>query len=214
MATVCLILGESGSGKTASLRNMPAADTLVIQSVKKTMPFKAEGWGFRSKENPDGNIIVTHDTQTVSSIMSKTQRGVIVLDDWSYATSLPTLNLKGAKGDSVFQVYRDIASDLVGILAHAAALPDEKRVYIMAHTTTDETSGITSMKTAGKLLSNTITVEGLVTIVLRARKANGRHFFQTTNDFDTTKTPIGMFADEHIDNDLSAVDAAIVEYYK
>lgn len=214
MASVCLILGESGVGKTASLRNMPAADTLVIQAVKKPMPFKAAGWGFRSKETPDGNIMVTHDKGQVLSVLERTQRNVIVLDDWSYATSLPTLNIGDRKGDGVFQVYRDIASDLVQIIQRAAALPESKRVYIMAHTTTDEVSGITHMKTAGKLLSNVITVEGLVTTVLRARKVNARYFFVTNNDgSDTTKTPIGMFEDEHIDNDLAIVDAAICDYY-
>ncbi len=215
MANVCLILGESGVGKSASLRNMPASDTLVIQAVKKPMPFKAAEWGFLSKENPKGNIIVTHDKGAVLSALGRTSRNVIVLDDWSYATSLPTLSIGDRKGDGVFQVYRDIAADLVQIIEAAAALPDSKRVYIMAHVTTDETSGTTHMKTAGKLLSNTITVEGLVTMVLRARKANGRHFFQTTNDgSDTTKTPIGMFSEEHIDNDLALVDKAVCAYYE
>lgn len=215
MGILTLILGESGVGKSASLRNMASADTLVIQAVKKPMPFRADGWGFRTKENPSGNIMVTHTKADVLSALSRTQRNVIVLDDWSYATSLPTLNIGDKKGDGVFQVYRDVASDLVKIIEAAAALPDSKRVYVMAHTTTDEASGITHMKTAGKLLSNTITVEGLVTIVLRARKINGRHIFQTTNDgSDTTKTPIGLFADEHIDNDLSVVDAALCDYYQ
>ena len=71
------------------------------------------------------------------------------------------------------------------------------------------------MKTIGKMLDEKITLEGMVTIVLRAVVQDGQHLFSTRNNgADTTKAPMGMFDDNYIENDLAAVDAAIVEYYE
>ena len=95
----------------------------------------------------------------------------------------------------------------------ASMLPAHKRVYFLSHTDTDE-SGRTRAKTIGKLLNEKITVEGLLTIVLRTAVINGSYVFSTRNSgADTVKTPMDMFVDEHIPNDLAAVDAAIVAYY-
>ena len=60
-----------------------------------------------------------------------------------------------------------------------------------------------------------ITIEGLLTIVLRTAVINGQYLFSTKNNgADTVKAPMGLFEDEHIDNDLAAVDAAIFGYYQ
>ena len=92
-------------------------------------------------------------------------------------------------------------------------LPDHKRVYILSHTSTDD-FGKTKIKTVGKLLDEKIVLEGLVTIVLRTGVQNGKYLFSTQNSgADTVKSPIGLFDDELIDNDLAAADAAIFNYY-
>lgn len=70
-------------------------------------------------------------------------------------------------------------------------------------------------KTIGRLLDEKVCLEGMFTICLRAIVNNGKHVFRTTSDgFDTAKSPMGMFTDDEIDNDLAAVDDAIVDYYK
>jgi len=95
----------------------------------------------------------------------------------------------------------------------AAAQSDDKRIYILAHSTTDDT-GKTKAKTIGKLLDEKITIEGLLTIVLRTAVINGNYLFLTQNNgSDTTKSPIDMFPTEHIPNDLAEVDKAICEFY-
>jgi hypothetical protein len=96
----------------------------------------------------------------------------------------------------------------------ATALPDYKRVYLLSHTDTSE-QGQVKAKTIGKLLDEKITIEGLLTIVLRTHVINGQYVFSTKNNgSDTVKTPMGMFDDDHIENDLLAVDKAIKEYYE
>ena len=92
-------------------------------------------------------------------------------------------------------------------------LPDHKRVYVLSHTTTDDV-GKTKIKTIGKLLDEKIVLEGLVTIVLRTVVQNGNYLFSTRNSgADTVKTPVGLFDDELIENDLAVADAAIFNYY-
>ena len=95
----------------------------------------------------------------------------------------------------------------------ASQLSDEKRVYILGHTQEDD-SGRIKAKTIGKLLDEKITIEGLLTIVLRTAVINGQYLFSTKNNgTDTVKAPMGLFEDEHIENDLAAVDRAIYAYY-
>jgi hypothetical protein len=110
--------------------------------------------------------------------------------------------------------FTEMARHYYDVLTTAASLPAHKRVYLLSHTDTSDT-GQVKAKTIGKLLDEKITVEGLVTIVLRTHVINGQYVFSTRNNGnDTVKTPIGLFDDEHIPNDLMAVDKAITEYYE
>ena len=86
-------------------------------------------------------------------------------------------------------------------------------MHVSGTTATDE-QGKTRIKTIGKLLDEKIVLEGLVTIVLRTLRINEAYIFATQNSgSDTTKSPLGLFEDEHIENDLAAVDSAICDYY-
>lgn len=210
MSISTIILGESGTGKTTSLRNLDPAHTLLIQSVKKPIPFKSKGWKYFSRENPAGNIFVSDDAAKILTLMEKTSRKVIVLDDWQYVLANEFMRRSQETG---FQKFSDIGRHAWDILMKAGTLPDDVRVYILAHTTTDE-FGHTRIKTIGKMLDEKIVPEGLVTICLRTNVSSGVYQFATRNNgSDTTKTPMGMFDADLIDNDLAAVDAAICDYY-
>ena len=112
-----------------------------------------------------------------------------------------------------FEKFTDIGRHAWNILGAASDLTDGRRVYILAHTNTDD-SGRTRCKTIGKLLDEKITVEGMFTIVLRTLVRDGQYFFATQNNgSDTTKSPMGMFDEQLIDNDLATVDNAICSYY-
>ena len=96
----------------------------------------------------------------------------------------------------------------------AAALPDDKIVYFMGHSDIDN-NGNEKFKTIGKLLDEKITLEGMFTIVLKTVVTDGKYQFSTRNSGqDTVKTPMGMFSEPLIENDLAAVDKAIREYYE
>ena len=213
MAIAAMILGESGTGKSTSLRNMDPAHTLLIQSVKKPLPFRSSEWKPATKDG--GSVYVTDDSANMVKAMQRTSKEIIVIDDFQYllANEFMRRVTDVAKGNEAFAKYNEIARHAWDVLMAAASLPDYKRVYVLSHTSTDD-FGKTKIKTIGKLLDEKIVMEGLVTIVLRTVVQNGNYLFSTRNSgADTVKSPIGLFDDGLIDNDLAAVDTAIFNYY-
>lgn len=215
MSIACMILGQSGTGKTTSLRNLNPADVLLIQAVKKPLPFRSKAWLPCTKANPTGSILVTDNAQTIVGAMQRTHKPIIVIDDFQYilANEFMRRVLDNETGNAAFAKYNEIARNAWDILMTAGKLADETRVYILAHTQSDE-HGHIKAKTIGKLLDEKITIEGLLTIVMRTAVINGQYLFSTQNSgSDTVKTPLDMFADEHIPNDLASIDQIITDYY-
>lgn len=208
MSVATMILGQSGTGKSTSLRNMNPAETLLIQMVAKPLPFKSKEW---KPVKEGGNVIVSCDSSAVVAAMNKTSRPVIVIDDLQYLLATEFMNRSNEKG---YDKFTDMARHYYDVVTAATHLPDHKRVYLLSHTDTSD-SGQVKAKTIGKMLDEKITIEGLLTIVLRTHVINGRYLFSTRNNgSDTVKTPLGMFEEEFIDNDLKAIDEAITDYYE
>lgn len=216
MSIAAMILGQSGTGKTTSLRNLTPEDVLLIQAVKKPLPFRSKEWVPCTKANPTGSILVTDNTQTIVGAMQRTGKPIIIIDDFQYilANEFMRRVLDNETGNAAFAKYNEIARNAWDILMCAGKLADHTRVYILAHTQEDD-SGRIKAKTIGKLLDEKITMEGLLTIVMRTAVINGQYLFSTQNNgSDTVKTPMQMFNDEHIPNDLNEVDKTIVAYYE
>lgn len=208
MSIATLILGESGTGKSTSLRNLDPAHTLLIQAIPKPLPFKSTGW---KPVKDGGNIVVTDQAANIIAAMKKTQRDVIVIDDWQYVLANEYMRRTDERG---YDKFTDIGRHAWDILRAASELDAAKRVYILAHTQTDE-RGSTRIKTIGKMLDEKITPEGMFSIVINTVIQNGNYLFSTRNNgANTTKTPMGLFDDELIENDLAEVDAAIYQYYE
>lgn len=212
MSISTVILGKSGTGKSTSLRNFDPATTMLIQVIRKPLPFRATGWSYYDKENnPTGNIFVTEKWDTIILLMRKTHRKVIVVDDFQYLLANEFMRRTDERG---YDKFTDIAKHAWEVMMAASDLPPDVRVYLLSHIEENEATGAMKMKTIGKMLDEKITLEGLVTIVLRATVEDGRHLFVTRNNgMDTTKSPMGLFEADKIDNDLKAVDDAIADYY-
>ena len=210
MSYSTLILGESGTGKTASLRNLDPTKTLLIQPVRKPLPFRAKGWKECRAKGDGGNIFVSDIADQIIRAMHATKAEVIVIDDFQYILANMFMLKRNERG---FDKFTALAGAGFDICSAASALAPEKRVYILAHTQTDDT-GVVKIKTLGKLLDEKIVLEGLFTTVLRTHVEQGQYKFSTQNNgSDTVKSPLGMFSEQFIENDLAAVDAVICEYY-
>lgn len=210
MSIAVLVLGESGTGKSTSLRNMDPQQTLLIQAIRKPLPFRASGWKPYNKAAKTGNIIVTDSATTIEKAMRALPHPVVVIDDWQYILANEFMRRSDEKG---YEKFTEIGRHAWDILSAAADLAPDRRVYILAHTANDE-FGNTKVKTIGRMLDEKITVEGMFSIVFRTHVTDGSFYFSTKNSGrDTVKSPLGMFDEHFIDNDLAAVDAAICGYY-
>lgn len=210
MSYATLVLGESGTGKTCSLRNLDQKNTLLIQPVRKPLPFRSTGWKEIKQKGDGNNILVCSNPQAIINCMHASPFDVIVVDDWQYILASMYMAARNVKG---FDKFTEIGGAGFDIAKAASELGENKRVYVLAHTTSDE-FGNTRIKTLGKLLDDKIVVEGMFTTVLRTHVENGRYLFSTQNSgSDTVKSPMGMFSEQYIENDLAAIDRVICDYY-
>lgn len=210
MSYATLILGESGTGKTCSLRNLDPKKTLLIQPVRKPLPFRSKDWKEIVSKGDGHNIFVCSDPSKIVKAMHSAPHEIVVIDDYQYILASMFMARRLEKG---YDKFNDIGGAGFDIAKAASELGPDKRVYVLAHTTTDDL-GNTRIKTLGKMLDDKIVVEGMFTTVLRTHVQDGHYTFMTQNSgHDTVKSPMGLFSDSEIENDLNSVDALICEYY-
>ena len=203
MGQKVLILGESGTGKSASLRNFDENEVFVINAAGKPLPFKNHIRCFTPRYD--------NMTREILAAMDASDKKVIVIDDAQYIMSFQYMRRIKENG---WDKWNDIQADFFNIIKHVDDLPADVVVYFLSHVQKDE-NGNEKMKTMGKMLDEKITLEGLFTIVLSSGVQDGQYFFLTQNNGrNTVKSPIGMFSSTVIDNDLKYVDTKIRNYYE
>lgn len=202
MGMPILIIGKSGSGKSTSLRNFSKEDNIgIINVLGKKLPFK--------NSLP---LINTDDyTQVIKAIIGAKSKS-IVIDDAGYLMTNQFMkgHSSSGSGNGIFSFYNDIGDRFWSLIQLVnTQTPDERIVYFFMHEEKDDFGEIRP-KTIGKMLDEKVCIEGMFTVVLRCRE----HKFLTQSDgSDVAKTPIGMFCDLEIDNDLKLVDETIRKYY-
>lgn len=200
MAIIVMVYGQSGTGKSTSLRNFKPEDVCIVNVSGKPLPFKNKHKTFN-----------TDDYMAIETAIKKAPAKSIVIDDATYLMTGEYMRTAKVTG---YQKYTDLALNYYTLVRIAAALPDDKIVYFMGHSDIDS-NGNEKFKTIGKLLDEKITLEGMFTIVLKTVVTDGKYQFSTRNSGqDTVKTPMGMFNEPLIDNDLAAVDKSIRDYYE
>lgn len=200
MGIPVMILGESASGKSTSLRNFSPDEVGVFNVAGKRLPFRN---ALPAANNPTYEVIIKS--------IRKAAKKAYVIDDSQYLLCFEMFDRAKEIG---YQKFTDMAQHFYNLIQTILRdTPDDVIVYFLHHTelTAD---GKRKAKTIGKMLDEKLTVEGLFTIVLLCETDGERHWFTTQSDGSTTaKSPMGMFAEREIDNDLKMVDTTIREYY-
>ena len=200
MGIPVLILGESGSGKSASLRNFEPDEISVINVANKPLPFR--------KKLPQ---LCTSDYARICDMIAKSGKKSFAIDDSQYLMAFEAFAKAKETGYGKFTDMALHFYNLVQFIIRGTA-PDVI-VYFLHHTEQDGMTGKIKAKTQGKMLDSQLTLEGLFSIVLMCVTDGKTHSFITQSDGTTTcKSPMEMF-DVSIDNDLKYVDEKIREYY-
>ena len=200
MGIPILILGESGTGKSASMREFKPDEVALANVAGKPLPFKGK---FDETINSDSY-------RQIKKFMKESFANVVVIDDAQYLMANEFMRRSAERG---YDKFTEIAVNFWDLVQSVRELPPEKIVVFLAHIERDQ-NGNEKIKTIGKLLDEKITVEGMFSIVLKTSVKDGTYSFETQNNgHDTVKSPIGMFVSTEIDNDLKAVIQSVTEYY-
>lgn len=197
-----MILGESGSGKSASLRNFKKEDVGILNVASKPLPFR----------NTNGLVTVNKATYSmIKGAVTSPNRLSYVIDDAQYLMAFESFDKANITGYTKFTEMAKNYEEMLRTIQEDTS--HDTIVYVMQHIETDE-NGKVKAKTLGKMLDQQLTIEGLFSIVLLAKADERRHYFVTQSDgTNPCKSPMGMFDDVEIDNDLKMVDDTIREYY-
>lgn len=201
MGTAVLILGQSGTGKSTSLRNFKSDEIALFNVAGKPLPFKGR---FANTVNGDSY-------EAIKKGLSNMTTKIAVVDDSQYLMANEFMRRGLERG---YDKFTEIAMNYWDLINHVNSLPFDVRVYFLSHIDTDA-NGDQKIKTIGKMLDEKITVEGMFSIVLKTQVKDGVYSFVTQNNgHDTVKSPVAMFKTFEIPNDLKVVDKAICDYYE
>lgn len=215
MSKVICIAGESGSGKTTSMRNLDPETTMYIDCDKKGLSWK----GWRSQYNGDKkNYLKTDFPQVALQALKKIDKEeqykhirVVVVDTINGLMIADEMRRCKEKG---YDKWQDLAQSIYDLIDYALTMRDDVTIIFVAHTQTDHDDNgymFTRIKTSGRKLDK-ITLESKFSTVLLSKCVDGKFLFETQANFSTAKTPMGAFAEKEIDNDIAQVMKALEEY--
>jgi len=216
MSNAVLILGESGTGKSTSIRTLPPEETFIINVLGKPLPFRggkkmyrkvdAEGKGnyFAS----DNHVRIKEAIEYVNS--KRPDIKYLVIDDFGYTISNDFMRKALVNG---FQKFTEIGRDAWELLKSVNEVRDDLLCFVTMHSDIDA-AGRSKPKTIGKLLDEKVCVEGMFTVVLHSIVNDGQYYFVTNHDGShMAKSPMGMFKENAVHNDLKLVADTIHAYY-
>ncbi len=200
MGIPVLVLGESGSGKSTSLRNFDIEEVGIFNVAGKPLPF-------RKKLNKVNNA----SYGMILKVLNAPKLKKYVIDDSQYLMAFESFDHAKETGYGKFTNMALNFKNLIDFVIRKT--PDDVIVYFLHHTErTDD--GRLKAKTLGKMLDNQLTVEGLFSIVLLCQAEGSEHYFITNSDgSNPAKSPMEMF-EMRIPNDLKEVDKTIREYWE
>jgi hypothetical protein len=228
MSRAVLILGESGAGKSTSIRTLDPKETFIINSLGKDLPFKGSSklYTYWNKEtNPNGNMLKTTSGAAVMQWLNFISQKMphiknVIIDDNTHQSSMEYIR---RINETTWNRFNDIAFNMTSIVELSNNLREDLVVFFMHHITIEGDGVLEDKKvkamTIGKLVDTKLSsYESFFTVVLLAKKVKNEsgkteHFFLTQDADSTTKAPIDMFTEEKVPNDLQLVRDSIINYY-
>ena len=218
MSKVIGVMGESGSGKTTAMRNLPPKETFYIDCDKKGLNWK--GWRKQySVENK--NYFATDSFSTCKTLMEKVDKSenfkhikYLVIDTINGMMVAEEMRILAMQGGDKRSAWTDLASNGWDIINKALTLREDLTVIILCHSETiSDDNGIvkTRIKTNGRKLEKLV-LESKMTTVVWAVRQDGKYKFILSADGSTCKVPLGAFQTDECENDIMIVIKALEDY--
>lgn len=221
------IVGESGSGKSTSLRNLNPEETFIISTTGKPLPFRA--WRKKyiklakdANSNYTGNYYISSAWDKIIKILKVINTKMphikqVIIDDFQYVLSYEFVDRATEVGYSKFS---ELAQHAMEILRYAENMREDCKMIFLTHSENvgDALNPKYVIKTVGKMLAEKVTLEGLFTYIFFTKVSEGEDgkmkytLITNTDGKCIAKTPMDMFADLEIDNDLSEIIKVIDDY--
>lgn len=215
MAMTIAIMGESGSGKTTSMRNLPPESTMYIDADQKGLSWR----GWRTAYNTENrNYVRTSNKDMILSLFQRIDKDVdfanvktVIVDTINGIMVDDEMSRMKEKG---YDKWADLAFAVYGLITYALKMRDDLTIIFLAHAQAerdDNGNMWTHIKTSGKKLDK-IVLESKFTTVLYSKCIDGKHVFETHANNSTAKTPLGAFEETTIDNDIVEVLKRLEEF--
>ena len=212
MSNLIVVLGESGTGKSTSIRNLNPKETYVINVLNKPLPFR----GYKNNyNNKTLNYLESDDYRMINQYLTAINERredikTVIIDDFSFLMNNEFMRRCREKS---FDKFTEMGSNMFNILETCKNFRNDLICFIMCHTEKDH-AGIIKPKTVGKMTADYVGISERVSIVLHTQVIDRQYKFLTQHDgICVAKTPLGMFDDMYIDNDLAVIRQAINDYY-
>jgi len=218
MAKVIGCMGESGSGKTTAMRNLPPKETFYIDCDKKGLNWK----GWRKHYSVDNkNYFATDSFSTCKTLMEKIDKSenfrhikYLVIDTINGMMVAEEMRILAMQGGDKRSAWTDLASNGWDIINKALTLREDLTVIILCHSETiSDDNGIvkTRIKTNGRKLEKLV-LESKMTTVVWAVRQDGKYKFILSADGSTCKVPMNAFQTDECENDIMIVVKALEDY--
>jgi nicotinamide riboside kinase len=212
MSNLIVILGESGTGKSTSIRNLNPKETFIINVLSKPLPMR----GYKKKYNAENkNFLESDNYKDILNYLKaindrRDDIKTIIIDDFSFLMNNEFMRRCRERG---FDKFTEMGVNMFEILEACKRFRPDLMCYIMCHTERDH-AGIIKPKTVGKMTSDYVGIAERVSIVLHSQIIDGQYKFLTQNDgICVAKSPMDMFSELYIDNDLNMIRDAIDNYF-
>ena len=217
------VIGQSGSGKSTSLRYIDPKTTGLITPNSKDFPIPGMAGQFVEKKNKFTTDEITDISKYLKGFSThKPEIKLIIIEDLNHFFNA---RVTGAKfrsrnnGGEAFARWNDFGADVASsLITVMTELRDDLTIVMFAHTDIKD-NGHIGLKTSGKLLDNTIDIPSYVTVLLHSlvMEEDGKYkykFLTNTDGIHSAKSPAGMFKDLYIPNDIMLVLKSMDEYKK